>query len=205
MATPQNSNNTKLGKTAEQNYSAVRSGNNDGSISFGHIHKDGATTSSVLLQSPDGRHHISLDKSGERIGCTQITGPKRLSIQHGEDMKESEDCIFINAKNGNLDIIASNGKIRLQGTDIELIAVGEGGSKGNVIIKANENINLDADNKVVINAKLGYNIVTPGTAEIAANSCMIIYSSIIRGVTDACSKKDSKVGGKRLVEKYNKT
>lgn len=203
MATPQNTNNTKLGKTAEQNYSAVRTGTNDGSLSFGHIHKDGATTSSVLLQAPDGRHHISLDKGGERIGCTQITGPKRLSIQHGEDMKEAEDCIFINAVNGNIDIIATKGKIRFQGTDIELIAVGKGGSKGNVRIKSSENIELDADNKVVINGKSGYNIVTSGIAEITANSQMIIYSSIIRGVTDACSKKDSKVGGKRLVEKYS--
>lgn len=204
MATPQNSSNTKLGKTAEQNYSAVRYGNDHGSISFGHIHKDGATTSSILLQGFDGRHHISLDKNGERVGATQITGPSRLSIKHGEDMKEPEDCIFINAVNGNIDIIASNGKLRLQGTDIELTAVGEGGSKGNITLTANENIKLDADNKVVINAKAGYALATPGKAEIIANSQMTIYSSLIRGVTDACAKKDSKVGGKRLIQKYNK-
>ena len=108
MATPQNSSNTKLGKTAEQNYSAVRYGNDHGSISFGHIHKDGATTSSCLLQGFDGRHHISLDKNGERVGSTQITGPGRLSIKHGEDIKEAETCIMIDAVNGEIAIIASN-------------------------------------------------------------------------------------------------
>ena len=205
MATPQNTNNTKLGKTAEQNYSAVRYGNDHGSISFGHIHKDGTTTSAILLQASDGEHHISLDKAGGRIGSTQITGPNRLSIKHGKSVKESEDCIMINAENGNIDIIASNGKIRLQGTDIELIAVGEGGSKGNVRIKANENIELDADNKVSINGKSGYRLATPGVAEVISNGQMVLYSSIIRGVTDACAKKDSKVGGKRLAQKYNKT
>lgn len=203
MPTPQNTENTKLGKTAEQNYSGVRYGSDHGSIAFGHVHKDGATTSSVLLQAFDGRHHVSLDKSGERIGCTQITGPKRLSIQHGEDMKEAEDCIFINAVNGNIDIIASNGKLRLQGTDIELVAVGEGGSKGNVTVRASENFDVKAT-KVAIDAKSSYSIVTPGKAEIIANSQMVIYSSLIRGVTDACSKKDSKLGGKRLVQKYNR-
>jgi hypothetical protein len=204
MPTPQNTNNTKVGKTAEQNYSGVRYGNDHGSIAFGHIHKDGATTSSVLLQGFDGRHHVTLDKSGERIGCTQILGPSRLSIQHGADMKEAEDCIFINAVNGNIDIIASNGKLRLQGTDIELVAVGEGGSKGNVTVRATENFEVKSNN-VSIDAKSSYRIFSTGTAEIVANSQMTIYSSLIRGVTDACSKKDSKVGGKKLVQKYTRT
>jgi hypothetical protein len=48
----------------------------------------------------------------------------------------------------------------LQGTDIELIAVGEGGSKGNIRLKANENIELDADSKVLINAKLMYKLAS---------------------------------------------
>ena len=33
------------------------------------------------------------------------------------------------------------------------------------------------------------------------NECMKIYSSIIRGVTDAVKVKDSKVGGKKICEK----
>lgn len=205
MATPQNTNNTKQGQTAEQNYSAIRYGNDHGSIAFGHIHKDGATTSSVLLQAADGEHHICLDKAGGRIGSTQITGPNRLSIKHGMNMKEAEDCIMIEATNGNIDIIARNGKIRLQGTDIELTAVGEGGSKGNIRLSANENIDLDADNKVLINGKAGYKLATPGVAEVISNGQMVLYSSIIRGVTDACAKKDSKVGGKALGQKYGKT
>ena len=38
---------------------------------------------------------------------------------------------------------------------------------------------------------------------VAANSCMKIYSSIIRGVTDAVKVKDSKVGGQRFLEENN--
>jgi uncharacterized protein (DUF2345 family) len=217
--TPQNRINTRVGatsgaaanvgdlnsggglpenNTSKKNYTAIRYGNDHGSVSFGHIHKDGAVTSDVLLQASDGRHGITMDKDGPRKGWTTITSPGNLSIKAGLDNTEAQDTIFINSENGNIDIIASNGKIRLQGTDIELIAVGEGGSKGNVRIKATENIELDADNKVLINAKAMYKLASAGKAEIVANSCMTMYSSIIRGVTDAVANKDSKVGGRNF-------
>jgi uncharacterized protein (DUF2345 family) len=143
-----------------------------------------------------------LDKDGPRKGCSQITAPGRISIQSGQDRQEAEDTLFINALNGNIDIIASNGKIRLQGTDIELIARGSGGSKGNIRMKASENIELDAK-KVLVNATVMYKLATAGTAEICANSAMTIYSSCIRGVTDAVANRDSKVGGQDFQRKNN--
>ena len=219
MATPQNRINTRVGatsgaansdgavtenNTSKKNYTAIRYGNDHGSVSFGHIHKDGAVTSDVLLQGSDGRHGLTMDKDGPRKGWTTLTSPRNLSIKAGLDNTEAQDTIFINAENGNIDIIATNGKIRLQGTDIELIAVGEGGSKGNVRIKANENIELDADNKVLINAKAMYKLATAGKAEIVANSAMTIYASVIRGVSDAVANIDSKVGGQDFQRKQNK-
>lgn len=218
MATPQNRVNTRVGatsgaansngslpenNTSKKNYTAIRYGNDHGSISFGHIHKDASVTSDILLQGSDGRHGITMDKDGPRKGWTTVTAPGNISIKAGLDNKEAQDTIFINAENGNIDIIASNGKLRLQGTDIELIAVGEGGSKGNVRIKANENIELDADNKVLINAKAMYKLATPGKAEIVANSCMTMYSSLIRGVSDAVANRDSKGGGQDFQTKQN--
>jgi uncharacterized protein (DUF2345 family) len=204
MATSQNRNPTRVTPTAKKNYTAIRQGNDHGSISFGHVASDGAVTSDVQIQASDGRHSIILDKDGPRKGCTQITTPGRISIQSGEDRKEAEDTLFINALNGNIDIIASNGKIRLQGTDIELIAVGEGGSKGNIRLTASENIKLEADNKIVIDAKAMYKLATPGTAEIVANSAMTIYSAVIRGVSDGVANRDSKVGGQDFQRKQNK-
>ena len=196
MATSQNRNKTRVTPTAKKNYTGTRQGNDHGSISFGHVASDGAVTSDVQIQASDGRHSIILDKDGPRKGCTQITSPGRISIQSGEDKQEAEDTLFINALNGNINIIASNGKIRLQGTDIELIAVGEGGSKGNIIMRASENVDIKADNKIVIDAKAMYKLATPGTAEIVANSAMTIYSAVIRGVSDGVANRDSKVGGK---------
>jgi hypothetical protein len=220
MATAQNSNNTKVGSppksgreelladnisrssTAKQNYTAIRYGNDHGSISFGHIHKQGEVTSDVMLQASDGRHSIILDKEGQRKACTQITAPGRISIESGIDKGEAEETLFIHSHNGNIAIIASNGKLRLQGTDVEIVAVGEGGSKGNIQITADTGaIKLDAQ-KVVVGAKSSYRLATSGTAEIIANGNMTLYASLIRGVSDAVANKDSKVGG-RLIQKKN--
>ena len=110
--------------------------------------------------------------------------------------------MILNAKNGNIDITATNGKIRLQATDIEIIAIGDKGDRGNIKIDATENVLVEC-NKYLLNAKMMYRMCSPQRGEIISNGVMKMYGSIIRGVTDACSKKDSKVGGKRIVSDNN--
>lgn len=221
MAIARNQNNTKVGtrpsagreellssniskagisrnNTAKQSYTSIRYGNDHGSISFGHVHKQGDVIADVLIQASDARHGIVLDKDGPREKCTQITAPNRISIECGEDKTESEDTLFIHSWHGNICIVASDGKLRLQGTDIEMIAVGEGGSKGNIRMKATGgSIELDAK-KVLLNSSSLCKIASSGKVELAANSCLSMYGSIIQGVTDACALKDSKVGGRNF-------
>ena len=128
MSSATNTVNTRDGKTAHKTYTANCIGSNDhGSVTLGHLHKPGDVIADVLIQASDGRHSIVLDKDGPRKACTQITAPGRISILSGEDKKEAEDTLVICAKNGNINIIARNGKIRMQATDIEMVAVGEGG------------------------------------------------------------------------------
>ena len=194
MARPQNVVNSRHG--GKKTYTANCIGSNDhGSVTLGHLHKPGDVIADVLIQASDGRHSIVLDKDGPRKACTQITAPGRISIMSGEDREEAEDTLMIFAKNGNIDIIARNGKIRMQATDIHLIATGEGGSKGNITMDASENIKMESK-KVLITAKTFMKLASPGNIEMAANSGMKIYASIIREITDAVAVKDSYVGGK---------
>jgi hypothetical protein len=193
----------KATDTSKQNYTAIRYGNDHGSISFGHIHKQGDVTSSVMLQTPDANHSFFLDKDGQRKGWTTSISPGNFQVECGSENQESEDSLILNAKNGNIIIKANNGKIRLEGTDIELIAVGEGGSKGNIRLVATENISTDSK-KLLMNAKNHYKLATPGTGEVISNGVLKMYGSIIQGVTDAVAKKDSKVGGQNFQRKNNK-
>jgi len=199
MPQSQNIDNTKDSPSTKKNYSAIRYGNEKGSISFGHIHKDATVTSGVMLQTPDAEHSISLDIDGEREGWTSIVQPGNFQVECGSANEEPEDSLILNAKNGNICITATNGKIRLQGTDIELIAIGDKGDRGNIKIDATENVLVEC-NKYLLNAKAMYRMCSPQRGEIISNGVMKMYGSIIRGVTDACSVKDSKVGGKRIVD-----
>jgi hypothetical protein len=189
--------------TAKQNYTAIAYGNDHGSVSFGHIHKQGDVTTAVILQTPDGEHQFSLDKDGKRKGWTTSTSPGNFQVECGSANQEAQDSLILNAKNGNIIIKANNGKIRLEGTDIELIAIGEGGSKGNIRLTASENISTDSK-KFLMNASVHYKMMTSGSGEVIANSILTIYGSIMRGVDDSCSVKNSKTNLQKIQQKNNK-
>ena len=187
---------------AKQNYTEIGLGNDKGSIKMGHVHKQGDVTAGVGLYTPDAEHQLSLDIDGQRKGWTIATGPGAFQVECGSAMEEAENSVMVTAVNGDISIVATNGKIRLQGTDIELVAVGEGQTKGNIKLNATENVLIDSK-KVVVTAKTLYKLCTSGDAEIVANGVLEMYGSIIRGVTDAVKIKDSKVAGQAIFDKNN--
>ena len=186
------------GNNLKKTYTTVKYCNDHGSISFGHIHKRADVISDVMLRGSDGEHFFSMDKDGQRKGWTTSMSPGNFQVECGSNRTKDDDTVMINAKNGNIDIIANNGKIRLQADSIELVAIGDN-SEGNIKLEATETISLDST-KIIANSKATTRIASAGVVDVAANSCLKMYGSIIRGVSDACAVKDSKVGGKRIVE-----
>ena len=204
MSTAKNQNLNKSGDGQQkQNYTAVRYGTDKGSIKFGHIHKKADVTAGVMLDAPDGRHQFSLDIDGQRKGWTSSTSPGNFQVMCGLDNEEAVNSMMLEAWNGDISIVARNGKIRLMATDIELVAVGEGGSKGHITCTATETFTVKDTKKIILDSKSLTKITTTGIMWIAANSCMKIYSSIIKGVTDAVAVKDDKNGGQRFQKENN--
>ena len=189
---------------AKQNYSAVRYGTDKGSISFGVIDKKATVTSGVKLDTPDGRHQFNLEIDGNRKGWTSSTSPSNFQVMCGEDNEEAENSMILQAWNGDISIIAKNGKIRLQGTDIELVAVGPGeDGKGNITCTASETFTVHETKKIILDSKILTKISSTGIMDMAANSCLKIYGSIIKGVSDACSVKNDKNGSQRFQKENN--
>ena len=205
MSTAKNQSLDKTGDGQQkQNYTAVRYGTDKGSLKFGHIHKKADVTAGVILDTPDGRHQFYLDIDGGRKGWTTSTSPGNFQVKCGMDNEEAVNSMMLEAMNGDISIIAHNGKIRLQGTDIELVAIGgadEG--KGNITCTASETFTVHETPKILLQSSSLTKITSGGIMWIASNSCMKIYSSIIRGVTDAVTNKDSKVGGQRFAKENN--
>jgi hypothetical protein len=197
------SKNNRGGDTpAKQNYTAIGLGNDKGSFQSGRVHKQGDVTAGPGLYTPDGEHQLSLDVDGKREGWTISTSPGAFQVECGSKMEEAENAVIITAVNGDISIKATNGKIRLQGTDIELVAMGEGQTKGNIKLTSSENVIVESK-KVLVTAKTMYKIATPGTGQLVANGVLEMYGSIIRGVTDAVASKDSKVGGQKFWQEQN--
>ena len=183
--------------TAKNNYTAIRYGNDHGSMCLGHVHKPGDVTAGILLQAKDGRHSFFMDNDGQRKGWTSAVAPGNYQVTCGEDNEEAQDSMFLHATNGNIVVLATNGKLRLQATDIELVAVGEGGSKGNIKMTATENVSIDCK-KFQFNAKNYYKLCTSGKADVIANGVLNMYGSIVKAVSDGCSLKDSKNNLQRI-------
>ena len=197
------SKNNRGGDTpAKQNYTAIGLGNDKGSFQSGRVHKQGDVTAGPGLYTPDGEHQLSLDVDGKREGWTVSTSPGAFEVECGSKMEEAENSVIITAVNGDISIKATNGKIRLQGTDIELVAMGEGQTKGNIKLTSSENVIVESK-KVLVTAKTMYKLCTPGDAEVVANGTLELYGNVIRGVTAAVKIKDSKVGGQKIFDKNN--
>ena len=212
MSTPTTQVNTRGGKgttnpptdTAKQNYTAQTIGKNEkGSVWIGPIHKQGDVTSAVVLRNEQDRtHQLCLDIDGERPGSTTSTSPGKLQLTCGDNMKEAEDSCLIEARNGNIIIKASNGKIRMEATDIEMVTTGEGETKGNVKITSSENIILNCK-KLQTNSSVYTKLCSAGDFETAANGVLSTYASLINSITDAVFGKPSKFGGQRERQKNN--
>ena len=203
MATAGNTDNDRSsgGNNVKCNYTAIRYGNDHGSIAFGKIHKRADVTSDIMLQGTDGEHCFWMDKDGTRNGWTSSISPGNFQVECGSNKEKDSDTCMINAKNGNIDIVANNGKIRLQADSIEMFACGAG-DEGNVQIVATETASMYAT-KVIINSKVNTKLMSSGITEVIANSCLKMYGSIISGVSDAVAVKDSKVGGQRYNQQQN--
>ena len=206
MATPQNRQNTKAGEnqgTAKKNYDAIRYGNKDGEIRMGQIAKQGDVISDVLLQGSEGTHVFALDKDGPRKGWTTSISPGNFQLDCGRDNKKEQDTCMIYAENGNIVINAGNGNLRFIANNVEFTVQGDDGSEGNFTVNASESIILDSK-KIQATAKNFIKLASPGKIAICANENLKLYGGLIRGVTDAVSGRDSKLGGKLTWSECNK-
>ena len=159
----------------------------NGAITFGKLSPKGDVTSSVHIQALDGRHFMSFDEDGERTGYTLMSAPGSTFIHSGEDLEREQEAVFILAKNGDIHLKATNGKIKLEALDIELIANGNA-PQGVLWAKANETLKLDGKN-VTIDGKQSLKLMTSGLMTLRGGLGTQLLSPIIEGVSCAMTKK----------------
>ena len=176
----------------------------NGWISFGGLSPKEDVTHSIELKAMDGRHFITMEEDGVRQGWTTLNSPGATMIHCGEDLVELDDCsttsktekeaFVVIAENGDIQLKAANGKIRIEALDIEFVATGNAPA-GQFWVSANESIKLDSKN-ITIDGKQSTKILTTGLMTISGGLAMSIFAPIIGGVSAATVSKGLPIPGK---------
>ena len=181
------------------NFWAQEIGTQNGVLKFGAMSPTGDVTASVQIVGTDGRHFMTMDEDGKRRGWTTMNAPGAFQINAGEDLlvinpdsegrknKVNQNAIFINAENGDVVIKARNGKLRLEGLDIEMVATGNA-PEGCLWARANETLKLDGKN-VTVDGKQSTKIVSTGLLVLTGLIGTQILSPLVNGVTAASARK----------------
>ena len=182
----------------KKNFWAQEIGTQNGVIKFGALSPTGDVTASVQIVGLDGRHFIAMEEDGKRNQWTTMNAPGAFQINAGEDLavhnpdaegrknKVNQNAIFINAENGDVTIRARNGKLRLEGLDIEMVATGNA-PEGVIWANAKETLKLDSKN-VTIDGKQSTKIVSTGLLVLTGLIGTQILSPLVNGVTAASAK-----------------
>ena len=187
------------GNAEKTNYWAQEIGTQNGVIKFGAMSPTGDVTASVQIVGVDGRHFITMEEDGARRYWTTMNAPGAFQINAGEDLavnnpdgegrknKVNQNAIFINAENGDVTIRARNGKLRLEGLDIEMVATGNA-PEGVLWARANETLKLDSKN-ITVDGKQSVKIVSTGLLVLSGLIGTQILSPLVNGVTAASARK----------------
>ena len=176
------------------NYEAYRLGTKDGEIKFGHISQN-EQIYSVYLNNymTDSPHYIAMVQTGEmdwQRDSTLCRSSGSFAVIAGDRAKDGTPSIDLTANSGDIILKAPNGRIRLSAKDIELVSSGDTGETGNIRLKANEKIVLNAGQIVDIHAKVSIKIVSDKDVEtIARNVCNLIgnFVNMTDGSDVACA------------------
>ena len=164
----------------------VRKSNPQGEFLLGTECDDGIITG-CGMEAMHPLHYIHMDNDGNRAGWTLVRNPGVFEIKCGDTVDGKDIGIDIECLNGDINLTAQNGRIRLVARDIDILANGETTGRGHIKIEANQDIKLKAEGAFDVKANAGYRLFTPNVGRIIANTEMKIASNFIKGLSCASS------------------
>jgi len=183
-----------------KNNQAIRYGNTNGEIKFGHIHNDNEISACMIRSGADFRHYISLDSTGNegRKGSTINRCPGTYQIKCGDDVTSDPEngtpAFFVQCVNGDIIFSATRGRIKFQAENIEFLASGADNKNGIITLKSNEKVEIISKN-VEVNASSVAKFFSSNTTKIVGNAILDIYGGLAACATGAAKTNKSKYGG----------
>jgi len=159
----------------------------NGALSFGGLSPKGDVTSSVELKALDGRHFFDMTEDGTRKAWTTCNTPGAFQVNCGEDLGKDQHAVFINSENGDVIIRARNGKLKLEGLDVQISATGTG-REGFAEITAQQDLKIVAKN-VTLNGKNSIKLVTSGILTLDGKLGLQILGSMCYGSSSSTNSR----------------
>ncbi len=183
--------------SAKIDYESYRLGTKDGEIKFGHLSAD-QQIYSVYLNNymNDSHHYIAMVQTGEtdwQRDSTLCRSAGSFSVIAGDRAKDGTLSIDLTANSGDIVLSAPNGRIKLCAKDIELVSSGDSGENGNIRLKANEKIMLDAGQIIDIHAKVSIKIVSDKDVETIARGILNLIGNFVN-MTDGNDVSSATLG-----------
>jgi len=154
----------------------------DAIVRMGVVNVDGVISAFKVTCATDlggVPHYFQMDKSGgsrtnPRKGGTIFRGPGPFKIQHGDAVEKDIPGVYIDSGNGDL-VLKSQGRIRIEAQDIDLIAHGGGGEHGVININANEKILANSKGSFNVRTNVDFQLHTNKTARIIGMGGLKLY------------------------------
>ncbi len=162
----------------------VRKSNPQGELLLGTQCADGVITGAGL-EAFHPLHYIHMDNDGNRAGWTSVRNPGVFQIKCADTVNGKDVGIDIECLNGDINLTAQNGRIRLVARDIDILANGETTGRGHIKMEANQDIKLKCDGAFDLKAEVGYRLFTPHVGKVVANTELKIVSNFIKGLSCA--------------------
>jgi hypothetical protein len=184
----------------------IRYGNQNAEIKFGHTHSDGKVSAFMVRSGTDPNHYISMEAEGNphRKNGTICRSTGAFQIKAGDNVKtsgiEENIGVYIEAVDGDIVLNAANGRIRIIGENIDLIARGPDGENGNISIDANEKVVVTAKS-TTINSRVSTRIFAENKLELIGKSILNCYGGLI-DFADGSTKINGSKGGSDLEENF---
>lgn len=192
---------------SSKNPGIVRLGNKDGELKFGHIHQDSKIAAFIVRSGSEPNHYISMDSEGKphRKNGTICRSTGAFQIKAGDNVKsgglEENIGVYIEAVDGDIVLNAGNGRIRLIGENIDIIAKGSDGRNGNISLDANEKVIINAS-IISANSKVSTKLVSENQIDLVGKAILNCYGGLI-DFADGATKINGSKGGS-LNEEKNK-
>ena len=195
--------------TKPVNYHPYRLGNEHAEIKFGHIIEEKQFAYYVRTGDDGGRHYFRMRSNGDvrqgQKGSTNFHSPGSFTINCGQDIRgaKTEDggkitnpiAYNLEAQNGDINIAAPHGTIRLSARNIELYATGTDGRNGIIKLDANEKVNIKAPN-IDLNSTSMLNLFSEGQVNAVGKSIMNVYGGLMDFADGATALLGSKTADK---------